>query len=197
MKGERLRTAVVGVGYVGLATAVGLAEHGRDVVLVERDPDRLAALAEGRIPFHEPGLPEAYAMQHAARGSCRACRSPETALTSSSMSGRRSTTRASFAKVSRRARKTFGAFFTRLGSSTLPDPLHEGAAIAGDGVELLELGQGHLTSFQLKKLVSDMVYATSPLEALVGSLPRTSAQRVDRRVAWFDSRSMEPARDWQ
>jgi UDP-glucose 6-dehydrogenase len=35
-------------------------------VLVEQDPDRLAALAEGRIPSHEPGLPEAYATQHAA-----------------------------------------------------------------------------------------------------------------------------------
>ena len=57
---------VVGAGYVGIATAVGLAEQGRDIVLVERDPDRLAALADGRIPFHEPGLPEAYATQHAA-----------------------------------------------------------------------------------------------------------------------------------
>lgn len=61
-----MRTAVVGAGYVGIATAVGLAERGRDVVLVERDRRRLAALAEGRIPFHEPGLPEAYATQHAA-----------------------------------------------------------------------------------------------------------------------------------
>jgi UDPglucose 6-dehydrogenase len=42
-----------------------LAEQGHHVVLVERDPDRLAALANGRIPFHEPGLPEAYATQHA------------------------------------------------------------------------------------------------------------------------------------
>ena len=62
---DRLRVAVVGAGYVGIATAVGLAEHGHDVVLVERDPDRLAALVDGRIPFHEPGLPEAYATQHA------------------------------------------------------------------------------------------------------------------------------------
>ena len=60
-----MSTAVVGAGYVGIATAVGLAEQGRDIVLVEQDPDRLAALADGRIPFHEPGLPEAYAMQHA------------------------------------------------------------------------------------------------------------------------------------
>lgn len=59
-------TAVVGAGYVGIATAVGLAEQGRDVVLVEQDPERLATLAGGRIPFHEPGLPEAYAVQHGA-----------------------------------------------------------------------------------------------------------------------------------
>ena len=62
----RLKTAIVGAGYVGIATAVGLAEQGRDVVLVEQDPDRLAALVGGRIPFHEPGLPEAFAVQHAA-----------------------------------------------------------------------------------------------------------------------------------
>jgi UDP-glucose/GDP-mannose dehydrogenase family, NAD binding domain len=61
MTRDRLKTAVVGAGYVGIATAVGLAEQGRDIVLVEQDPARLAALADGRIPFHEPGLPEAYA----------------------------------------------------------------------------------------------------------------------------------------
>lgn len=60
-----MKTAVVGAGHVGIATAVGLAEQGRNVAQVERDPDRLAALADSRIPFHEPGLPEAYATQHA------------------------------------------------------------------------------------------------------------------------------------
>jgi UDPglucose 6-dehydrogenase len=66
MTNDTYKVAVVGAGYVGIATAVGLAEHGRDIVLVEHDPDRLAALADGRIPFHEPGLPEAYAEPHAA-----------------------------------------------------------------------------------------------------------------------------------
>jgi UDPglucose 6-dehydrogenase len=66
MTRDTRRTAVVGAGYVGIATAVGLAEQGRDIVLIEHDPARLAALADGRIPFHEPGLPEAYAAQHAA-----------------------------------------------------------------------------------------------------------------------------------
>jgi UDPglucose 6-dehydrogenase len=66
MTQDRSKTAVVGAGYVGIATAVGLAERGREILLVEQDPDRLAAMADGRIPFHEPGLPEAYASQHAA-----------------------------------------------------------------------------------------------------------------------------------
>ena len=66
MQNGTLKTAVVGAGYVGIATAVGLAEQGRDIVLVEQDPDRLAAPANGRIPFHEPGLPETNAAQHAA-----------------------------------------------------------------------------------------------------------------------------------
>jgi UDPglucose 6-dehydrogenase len=66
MTREDPRTAVVGAGYVGVATAVGLAEQARGVILVERDLERLAALADGRVPFHEPGLSEAYAAQHAA-----------------------------------------------------------------------------------------------------------------------------------
>lgn len=58
-----MKSAVVGAGYVGIAMAVGLAERGRQTALVEHDPDRLAVLADGRIPFHEPGLPEAYAAE--------------------------------------------------------------------------------------------------------------------------------------
>lgn len=50
MTHDRLRTAIVGGGYVGTATAVGLAEQGHDVILVEEDPERLAALADDRIP---------------------------------------------------------------------------------------------------------------------------------------------------
>src|SRR5262245_22282484 len=48
---------VFGAGYVGLVTAACLAELGQDVVCVERDPQRLAALRERGAPsFHEPGL---------------------------------------------------------------------------------------------------------------------------------------------
>jgi len=51
---------VVGAGYVGLVTAVGLANLGHRVLVVEKRPDRLEALREGRVPIHEAGLPEAF-----------------------------------------------------------------------------------------------------------------------------------------
>jgi len=51
---------VVGAGYVGLVTAVGLARLGHDVHLVETGPARLKTLLAGRIPIHEAGLQEAF-----------------------------------------------------------------------------------------------------------------------------------------
>lgn len=53
------RIGVIGAGYVGALTAVGLAELGHTVVLTERDPERVAALSAGVAPIHEPGLEEA------------------------------------------------------------------------------------------------------------------------------------------
>ena len=52
------RIVVVGAGYVGLVTAVGLADLGHEVEVVETRPDRLEALRAGRSPIHEAGLPE-------------------------------------------------------------------------------------------------------------------------------------------
>ena len=49
---------IIGAGYVGLVTAAGLAELGREVRVVEVDPERRAAVAAGRSPIHEPGLDE-------------------------------------------------------------------------------------------------------------------------------------------
>jgi UDPglucose 6-dehydrogenase len=48
--------AVVGLGYVGLTTALGLAKIGHQVVGVESDVSRLQALMKGELPIHEPGL---------------------------------------------------------------------------------------------------------------------------------------------
>lgn len=50
------RITVVGCGYVGLVTAIGLAEQGRRVLAYDVDPERVAALRELRIPMLEPGL---------------------------------------------------------------------------------------------------------------------------------------------
>ncbi|MDR7545143.1 MAG: UDP-glucose/GDP-mannose dehydrogenase family protein [Armatimonadota bacterium] len=51
-----MNVGVIGAGYVGTTVAACLAEMGHQVTCVERDPGRLAALQEGRPPFHEPGL---------------------------------------------------------------------------------------------------------------------------------------------
>lgn len=58
-----MRIAVVGSGYVGLVSAACLADSGHEVVCVDRDPSRLAAVRDGRAPFYEPGLNEILARQ--------------------------------------------------------------------------------------------------------------------------------------
>lgn len=50
---------VVGLGFVGLTTALGFAEKGYRVIGMEQNPQRKASLVSGNIPFHEPGLSEA------------------------------------------------------------------------------------------------------------------------------------------
>jgi len=47
---------MIGGGYVGLVSGACFADLGVEVAIVEADPARLAALAEGRIPIYEPGL---------------------------------------------------------------------------------------------------------------------------------------------
>ena len=47
---------MIGGGYVGLVSGACFADLGVEVGVVESDPARLAALAEGRMPIYEPGL---------------------------------------------------------------------------------------------------------------------------------------------
>lgn len=54
---------IMGAGYVGLTTAVGLASVGHRVRLVDVRRDRLDALRSGQIPIHEPGLQNAFTDQ--------------------------------------------------------------------------------------------------------------------------------------
>lgn len=50
---------VIGLGFVGLTTAVGMAHRaGLPVWGYEKDERRRQVLQRGEVPFHEPGLPE-------------------------------------------------------------------------------------------------------------------------------------------
>jgi UDPglucose 6-dehydrogenase len=53
-----VRIAVIGTGYVGLVTGTCLAESGNDVVGIDKDATKIAALESGRLPIYEPGLLE-------------------------------------------------------------------------------------------------------------------------------------------
>jgi len=53
-----MRVSVIGCGYLGAVHAGAMAALGHDVVGVDVDDAKIAALSEGRAPFFEPGLPE-------------------------------------------------------------------------------------------------------------------------------------------
>jgi UDPglucose 6-dehydrogenase len=50
------RLAFLGTGYLGATYAICFAELGYDVLGVDVDEAKIATLASGRVPFHEPGL---------------------------------------------------------------------------------------------------------------------------------------------
>jgi UDPglucose 6-dehydrogenase len=53
-----MKLAVIGTGYVGLTTGACLADTGNEVTCHDINRSRIEALAEGRVPFYEPGLAE-------------------------------------------------------------------------------------------------------------------------------------------
>ena len=53
-----MRIAVVGSGYVGLVAGACFADLGHEVILVDNDQRKLAALRSGETPIHENFLPE-------------------------------------------------------------------------------------------------------------------------------------------
>jgi len=57
-----MRVAMIGTGYVGLVSGACLSEFGHDVVCVDKDAAKIAALIAGRIPIFEPGLDEVVAV---------------------------------------------------------------------------------------------------------------------------------------
>src|SRR5665647_1037882 len=53
-----MRLSVIGCGYLGAVHAACMADLGHDVVGIDVDAARVASLAAGRPPFHEPGFGE-------------------------------------------------------------------------------------------------------------------------------------------
>ncbi|MFB7876850.1 UDP-glucose dehydrogenase family protein [Nocardia sp. NPDC056064] len=51
-----MRCTVFGTGYLGATHAACMADLGHDVVGVDVDPGKVAKLADGVVPFYEPGL---------------------------------------------------------------------------------------------------------------------------------------------
>lgn len=54
----RMLLTVFGTGYLGATHAACMAELGHDVLGVDVDEAKVNSLAAGKVPFHEPGLPE-------------------------------------------------------------------------------------------------------------------------------------------
>lgn len=50
------RLAILGMGYIGLPTAVAIATRGVDVIGVDINPATVAAVSRGEVPFIEPDL---------------------------------------------------------------------------------------------------------------------------------------------
>ncbi len=53
---KKPRISVIGVGYVGLCTAVGFANKEYNITAVDKDPTKVASINSGIPPFHEPDL---------------------------------------------------------------------------------------------------------------------------------------------
>ncbi len=53
-----MRVAMIGTGYVGLVSGACFADFGHDVICVDKDKGKIAALERGEMPIYEPGLAE-------------------------------------------------------------------------------------------------------------------------------------------
>lgn len=54
-----MKVAVIGCGYVGLVTGVGLSLKGHQVLAIDIDPSRVEGVRQGIVPFYEPGIAKA------------------------------------------------------------------------------------------------------------------------------------------
>lgn len=51
-----MKVVIIGTGYVGLPTGVGLAELGHDVICVDKDENKINILQSGKVILYEDGL---------------------------------------------------------------------------------------------------------------------------------------------
>ena len=51
---------VIGLGYIGLPTALMMAAHGVHVIGTDYNPELVASLQAGRLTFKEEGLEELF-----------------------------------------------------------------------------------------------------------------------------------------
>jgi len=58
-----LRVSVIGTGYLGATHAACIASLGFEVVGIDVDPEKIAMLAGGKVPFYEPELEDLLAAQ--------------------------------------------------------------------------------------------------------------------------------------
>jgi len=57
-----MRVAMIGTGYVGLVSGACFADFGHEVVCVDKDKEKIAALTRGEMPIYEPGLSDVVAI---------------------------------------------------------------------------------------------------------------------------------------
>tara|TARA_B100002051_G_scaffold104891_1_gene100193 strand:+ start:314 stop:1543 length:1230 start_codon:yes stop_codon:yes gene_type:complete len=53
---HNMNIVIIGTGYVGLVTGVGLASLGNKVTFIDLDTDKISKLNNKKLPFYEPGL---------------------------------------------------------------------------------------------------------------------------------------------
>lgn len=55
-----MKIGIIGTGYVGLPTGVGLAELGNEVICIDKDEEKIRALKSGKVTIFEDGLEELF-----------------------------------------------------------------------------------------------------------------------------------------
>lgn len=51
-----MKIAMIGTGYVGLVSGACFSDFGHEVICVDKDESKIAALLAGKMPIYEPGL---------------------------------------------------------------------------------------------------------------------------------------------